>query len=99
MLQNPLALWSASAGKSASAKKGPAMGLYALCAMHTQNRRPYRRSRVLKLDHGKTNLVYCQIGVPSGRVLRLMKELGFKEIYNLAGGIIDWKEAGFPITE
>ena len=52
-----------------------------------------------KLDHSKTYLVYCQVGVRSGRALRLMKKLGFREAYNLAGGIIDWEEAGFPTTE
>ncbi|HUT71957.1 MAG TPA: rhodanese-like domain-containing protein [Desulfatiglandales bacterium] len=52
-----------------------------------------------RLDHNKIYLIYCQIGGRSGRVLDLMKELGFREVYNISGGIIEWKEAGLPITE
>ena len=52
-----------------------------------------------ELDRNKTYLVYCQVGVRSGRALRLMKKIGFREAYNLAGGIVYWGEAGFPITE
>jgi rhodanese-related sulfurtransferase len=52
-----------------------------------------------RLDHNKTYLIYCRTARRSGRVLDLMKELGFREVYNMAGGITDWKEAGLPTTQ
>jgi rhodanese-related sulfurtransferase len=52
-----------------------------------------------KLDYNKTYLIYCRTASRSGRVLDLMKELGFREVYNIAGGITDWKEAGLPTAE
>ena len=52
-----------------------------------------------RLDYNKTYLIYCRTASRSGRVLDLMKELGFKEVYNIAGGITDWKEAGLPTAE
>ena len=52
-----------------------------------------------KLDYNKTYLIYCRTASRSGRVLDLMKKLGFREVYNIAGGITDWKEAGLPTAE
>jgi len=52
-----------------------------------------------RLDHDKTYLIYCRTAVRSGDVLHLMKKIGFREVYNLAGGITDWGEAGLPIEE
>ncbi|MFC1938238.1 rhodanese-like domain-containing protein [Chloroflexota bacterium] len=41
------------------------------------------------LDKNKTYLIYCQSGNRSGKALKIMVELGFKEVYNMSGGIID----------
>jgi len=49
-----------------------------------------------KLDKNKTYLVYCRSGGRSGGTLDLMKELGFKEVYNILGGIIAWKADVLP---
>ena len=32
-------------------------------------------------------------------VLEVMKELGFKEVYNIVGGILQWEAAGLPIVK
>ena len=37
-------------------------------------------------------LVYCRSGNRSGKSMRIMSDLGFKEVYNLIGGIKGWKE-------
>lgn len=50
------------------------------------------------LDHNKTYLIYCGVGSRAGRASDLMKELGFREVYNIAGGFTDWKKAGLPTT-
>ncbi len=47
---------------------------------------------ISKLDKDKKYLVYCASGGRSGRTLKKMSSLGFKESYNLLGGYNDWKE-------
>ncbi len=41
-----------------------------------------------KLNQNKTYLIYCKSGGRSGRVLKIMKELNFKNVYNISEGII-----------
>jgi phage shock protein E len=50
------------------------------------------------LDRGNAYLVYCRTGVRSGRAAALMKSLGFREIYDLAGGMVGWQRDGFEIV-
>lgn len=57
------------------------------------------KSELEKLDKSKTVLVYCLSGGRSGKTMTVLKEMGFKEIYNLEGGIAGWKEAGLPLEE
>ena len=49
-----------------------------------------------KLDKNKTYLIYCRSGHRSGETLSVMEELGFREAYNMLGGIIQWKVEGLP---
>ena len=49
------------------------------------------------LDKEKPILVYCRSGVRSGRTVRILKDLGFKEIYNLSGGMRAWLKEGLPL--
>ena len=54
---------------------------------------------VATLDKDKTYYVYCQAGVRSGQAVKLMKEMGFKNVFNVEGGIGKWKEEGLPVVE
>lgn len=56
------------------------------------------RERVGQLDKDKTYLVYCATGSRSSGACKVMKELGFKKIYNLSGGMEHWKSDGRPIV-
>ena len=49
------------------------------------------------LDKKKAYLVYCRTGVRSSRVVLSMSDLGFRELYNLAGGIRRWRGDGFEV--
>ena len=49
-----------------------------------------------KLEKNKTYLVYCRSANRSGESAKIMEELGFKKIYDMTGGIIEWQEQGFP---
>lgn len=51
-----------------------------------------------RLDKNKTYVIHCRSGARSAQALEIMRELGFREVYNM-GGIVQWKEKGFPTTE
>lgn len=55
------------------------------------------KSRVKELDKSKPVLVYCAVGGRSGAAMEIMAEMGFSEVYNLAGGINKWKAEGRPV--
>ncbi len=40
-----------------------------------------------KLDKNKRYVIYCRSGARSAIVLKWMKKLGFKEVYNIVNGI------------
>ena len=59
-------------------------------------------SMVAGLDKDKTYLVHCTknpVGGRSSRALETLQSLGFKNLYNLEGGYIAWKEAELPLSE
>lgn len=41
-------------------------------------------------------LIYCRTGRRSANAVAIMKDLGFTELYDLDGGIVDWIHAGLP---
>jgi len=57
---------------------------------------PVFRDEVAKLDREKTYLVYCRTGNRTKGALLAMRELGFRNVLHLAGGITKWKDAGLP---
>ena len=52
-----------------------------------------------ELDKNKTYLIYCRSGSRSGSALDTMEELNFKEVYNLLGGINQWKAEGLSTIQ
>ncbi len=52
-----------------------------------------------KLDKGKTYLIYCRTARRTGETMPVMQDLGFLEVYNMAGGINSWKTEGFATVE
>ena len=57
------------------------------------------RDELNKLDKNKMYLIYCRSGNRSGKALNIMEELNFREVYNMSGGIIEWKAKELPITK
>ena len=51
-------------------------------------------AELAKLDKEKPVAVYCKSGGRSGQAMGKMQKLGFKEVYNLSGGIGAWKGSG-----
>jgi rhodanese-related sulfurtransferase len=52
-----------------------------------------------QLDKEQPVLVYCAVGGRSGKTMEIMKEKGFKEVYNLSGGFTAWKAAGKSVVK
>ena len=54
---------------------------------------------VAHLDKDKPVLVYCSVGYRSEKIGEQLKELGFTEVYNLYGGIFEWKNKGQAVVD
>ncbi len=57
------------------------------------------KSELSKLDNSKEIIVYCAAGGRSTRASNMLKDLGFKTIYNYTGGFNDWKARGEKIVK
>jgi len=57
------------------------------------------RDMLNTLDKNKTYLIYCKVGGRSGSALDIMAELNFKEVYNILGGINQWKAEELPTVK
>ena len=53
---------------------------------------------VEKLDKNIPIVLYCRSGKRSSLSANKLSELGFKEIYNLEGGILEWIELGNSVV-
>lgn len=49
-----------------------------------------------KLDKSRPVMVYCKAGGRSASAASQLAEMGFKEIYDLKGGMLAWSNAGKP---
>ena len=49
-----------------------------------------------ELDPAKPVLVYCHSGGRSAKAAAKLAKLGFKDVRNLEGGILEWQKAGQP---
>ena len=57
---------------------------------------PDFEDRVGELDRGRTYLVYCGSGFRSAGACERMLGLGFRDLYDLAGGFNEWVAEGYP---
>jgi len=56
-------------------------------------------ARLTTLDKTKTYLVYCKAGGRSSRAKAILDSNGFKDVYDLDGGITAWNAAGLLINK
>ncbi|MBU2525689.1 MAG: rhodanese-like domain-containing protein [Bacteroidetes bacterium] len=52
-----------------------------------------------KLDKNQPICVYCKSGGRSSKAAKILREKGFKAVYNLDGGIIKWQKEGLEVEE
>jgi len=55
----------------------------------------FRDSRVQ--DRSRPVITYCTHGPNGARGAKYLKEMGFTDVYYIAGGLKAWEEAGLPI--
>ncbi|MDT0558506.1 rhodanese-like domain-containing protein [Ichthyenterobacterium sp. W332] len=44
-------------------------------------------------------VVYCSLGIRSEDIAEKLKKVGYHKVYNLYGGIFEWKNAGFKVYD
>lgn len=49
------------------------------------------KEKMENFDREKPIYIYCRSGSRSANAGRILEEMGFKEIYDLKGGILSWK--------
>ncbi len=52
-----------------------------------------------KIDKSKPVFIYCQSGGRSASAVSKLREDGWKEVYELEGGISSWKSANLPVKK
>ncbi|WP_022850737.1 rhodanese-like domain-containing protein [Limisalsivibrio acetivorans] len=50
------------------------------------------------LDVDETIVIYCKAGARGALAGHMLKRIGYKNVYNLEGGINEWIRAGNPVT-
>lgn len=60
---------------------------------------PTFAEEIMKLDKDKGYLTQCLSGGRSSKAQKMMVDLGFKNVYNLAGGITAWMKDQLPTTQ
>ena len=51
------------------------------------------------LDKADPYVMYCRSGNRSSEAVKTMKDLGFVEVYEVDGGIVNWYDSGFPVEQ
>ena len=54
---------------------------------------------ISKLDKDKPVYLYCRSGKRSAAAAKIMKDLGFKEIYDMDGGFMNWESQNLEIEK
>ncbi|MBT0811234.1 thioredoxin fold domain-containing protein [Litoribacter ruber] len=57
------------------------------------------REKISLMSKDKDIYLYCASGGRSIEVVKMMEELGFKRVYHLNNGLMDWENAGFTLVK
>lgn len=57
------------------------------------------KAEAAKLDKSKTYLVHCQAGGRSSKSLKVLQDLGIKNLIHLDDGFGGWKDADLPVKK
>lgn len=54
------------------------------------------KEQISVLDKSKPVFVYCRSGRRSASAAEVLRENGFEKVYEMPGGMIEWRSEGFP---
>ena len=54
---------------------------------------------LLPQDKSAKIVVYCQVGMNSSQIAVQLVNLGYTNIWNLAGGLVVWQQQGYPVIQ
>lgn len=54
------------------------------------------REELGRLDRDDTYLVYCRTANRSREAVNIMREMGFRNVYHMTGGMVQWTGEGRP---
>ncbi|MGE3726715.1 MAG: rhodanese-like domain-containing protein [Candidatus Sericytochromatia bacterium] len=60
---------------------------------------PDFKTKLEDMNRHQPTILYCRSGNRSGKALEIMRELGFKNVYEVRGGILAWQASGFPVVK
>lgn len=56
------------------------------------------KKELLPRDPDRPIVVYCAIGIRSASAMTKLADMGYRNLYSMAGGISAWIEAGYPVV-
>ncbi len=56
-------------------------------------------ARLNEIPKDKTVIVTCRSGNRSGQATSYLRQQGFSNVHNMAGGIVAWQQAGLPLDK
>ena len=56
-------------------------------------------NRLSEIPTDKEVIVTCRSGNRSSQVTEFLREQGYDNVHNMAGGILAWQEAGLPVEQ
>lgn len=68
-------------------------------ALNIDVNKPDCLSQFSRLNKRKPTFVYCLAGKRGEKAADILQSLGFKEIYNMKGGIEEWINEGKPVVK
>lgn len=63
------------------------------------NKFSLKKTTQLLPDKNELIVVYCSIGLRSAKIAQQLKDEGYTNVFNLYGGIFDWKNNNFSVFD
>ena len=57
------------------------------------------RHKELNAEKDAEIIIYCRIGNRSAVAAQILSEIGYTNVLNVLGGIIEWQQNGYPVSE
>jgi rhodanese-related sulfurtransferase len=55
--------------------------------------------KIAQYDKEKPIFLYCRSGRRSASAANMLGKMGFKEVYDLKGGMLSWQAKGMPVSQ